>query len=283
MKKILTIIIVLTLCFACFAQSVVEKTDSEKLRIVSLAPNVTEILCALGCEENIVGRTDYCDYPQSVSAIPSIGTLYAPDLEAILALEPDVAIASSIVDPAFVESLSRAGITTYQFLEEYNGLEGTCNLILETGKAVGKEEEAKALSNEVRGRIESVSEKVAAVENKKSCVYIISWGEWGDYAATGDTYINSLIEAAGGVNAAKEGSYWSISKELLLSKDPDYIFLSEYAYSEKGQAEAFKNTAPYSQLKGTVMTIDGNAVERQGVRSADTVEAIAKILYPELF
>ncbi len=191
-------------------------------------------------------------------------------------------IASSIVDPAFIANLATAGVETHQFLEEYNGLEGTYALIRKVGEAAGKKAEAEALAESVKNRIESVKALTANVE-KKSCVYIISWGDWGDYAATGDTYMNELINAAGAINAVASASNWSISRELLLSENPDYIILPLYAYSDPAQAENFKNTEPYSKLSGTIISIDGNAAERQGVRSADTVEAIAKALYPELF
>ncbi len=283
MKKLSFTLLILVLCFAVFAQPAVEKKETvNELRIVSLAPNVTEILCALGCESSLVGRTDYCDYPESVTSVPSIGTLYEPNLEAILALEPDVAIASSIVDPDFIASLEKAGVKAYQFLEEYNGLEGTYALIREVGEAAGKTKEAEELALNVKKRIEAVTALTSGVE-KKSCIYIISWGDWGDYAATGDTYLNEVIKAAGAENAAEEALYWSISREFLLDKDPSYIILPTYAYTDPSQFENFRNTSPYSQLSGQLITIDGNAAERQGVRSADTVEAIAKALYPELF
>ncbi len=142
----------------------------------------------------------------------------------------------------------------------------------------------------MKGRIDAVQAKVAAIpaDQRKSTMYIISYGDWGDYAATGETYLNDVIEAAGAVNAAKEGQYWSISKELLLSEDPDTILLGAYSYTDTVAAVAdFSSLAPYSELTasktGNVYTINGDAAERQGVRTADTVEEIARILYPELF
>ena len=82
--------------------------------------------------------------------------------------------------------------------------------------------------------------------------------------------------------------YWSISKELLLSQDPDTILLGANSYTDTAAAIAdFSSLAPYSELSasktGNVYTINGDAAERQGVRTADTVEEIARILYPELF
>lgn len=290
MKKTLAILIVAICLVPLFAQSVAEvPTSSEELRIVSLGPNVTEIIYALGAGDQLVGRTDYCNYPEEAFSVTSIGTLWEPNLEAILSLDADIAIASSIVDPSFIESLGKAGISAYQFYEE-ESLEGTYRLVQEVADAIGKTSEGEALVSGMKDRIEAVKAKVASIaeDQKKSTMYIISYGDWGDYAATGETYLNDVIEAAGGINAAKDGSYWSISKELLLSQDPDTILLGAYSYTDEAAAIAdFSGLAPYSELTasktGKVYTINGDAAERQGVRTADTVEAIARILYPELF
>ena len=290
MKKPLAFILIVFCLVPLFAQSVAEVSESsDELRIVSLGPNVTEIIYALGAGDSLVGRTDYCNYPEQAFSVTSIGTLWEPNLEAILGLNANIAIASSIVDPSFIESLNNAGISSFQFYEE-ESLEGTFRLIQEVADAIGKTEEGKALVQSVKDRIETVMAKVAAIpeDQKKSTMYIISYGDWGDYAATGETYLNDVIEAAGGINAAKDGYYWSISKELLLSQDPDTILLGAYSYTDTAATIAdFSSLAPYSELTasktGNVYTINGDAAERQGVRTADTVEEIARILYPELF
>ena len=108
MKKTLIVVLIALFAVPLFAQAVTEvKSESEDLRIISLAPNVTEIIYALGAGDQLVGRTDYCNYPEQALAVTSIGTLWDPNLEAILALNADVAIASSIVDPSFIESLRK--------------------------------------------------------------------------------------------------------------------------------------------------------------------------------
>ena len=290
MKKTLAILFVLLLAASVFAQSVTEVSSNEDdLRIVSLAPNVTEIIYALGSGDQLVGRTDYCNYPEEALAITSIGTLWEPNLEAILSLDADIAIASSIVDPSFIDSLKAAGIEAYQFYEE-ESIDGTYALIEKVAACIGKEAEAAEIVKSMKDRIAAVQAKVSTIpaDQKKSTMYIISYGDWGDYAATGETYLDDVIEAAGGINAAKDGSYWSISKELLIAQNPDTILLGAYAYTDSAAAIAdFCSLAPYSELTasktGKVFTINGDAAERQGVRTADTVEAIAKILYPELF
>ncbi len=289
MKKTLAILFVALLAVSLFAQSVTEVSSNEDdLRIVSLAPNVTEIIYALGSGDQLVGRTDYCNYPEEALSLTSIGTLWEPNLEAILSLDADIAIASSIVDPSFIDSLKAAGIDAYQFYEE-ESLDGTYALIEKVAACIGKEAEAAEIVNSMKARISAVQEKVSTIpaEQRKSCVYMIGYGEWGDYAATGETYLNDVIEVAGGINAAAAGSFWSISKELLIAEDPDVILLGAYSYSDPNDVKNFTQLAPYSELTasktGNVLTINGDAAERQGVRTADCVEEIAKVLYPELF
>ena len=290
MKKTLVLLLI-TLCLVpLFAQAVTEvKAESDDLRIISLAPNVTEIIYALGAVDQLVGRTDYCNYPEQALAITSIGTLWEPNLETILSLNADIAIASSIVDPSFIDSINKAGVTAYQFYEE-ESLEGTYALIMNVAIAIGRKDKGTEIVDSLKKRIDAVSAKTVTIpaDQKKSTMYIISYGDWGDYAATGETYLNDVIEAAGGINAAKEGQYWSISKELLLAQDPDVILLGAYSYTDSAYEIAnFSSLEPYSQLTasktGNVLTINGDAAERQGVRTADTVEEIARILYPELF
>ena len=290
MKKTLVILLIALFAVPLFAQAVTEvRSGSDGLRIISLAPNVTEIIYALGAGDQLVGRTDYCNYPEEALAVTSVGTLWDPNLEAILALNADVAIASSIVDPSFIESLQKAGVTAYQFYEE-ESLEGTFALILNVAITIGREDKGLEIVDSLKNRINAVKDKTSGIpeDQRKSAVYIISYGDWGDYAATGETYLDDVIEAAGGINAAKDGAYWSISKELLLSQDPDVVLLGAYSYTDPAyEIATFSSLEPYSQLTasktGKVFTINGDAAERQGIRTADTVEEIAAILYPELF
>ena len=293
MKKTLAFLLIVFCLVPLFAQSITETPAVTKgpadYKIISLAPNVTEIIYALGAGDRLVGRTDYCNYPEQALEVTSIGTLWDPNLEAVLSLDADIAIASSIVDPAFIESLQKAGLTAYQFYEE-ESLEGTYGLIREVAAAIGLEDEGVKLADSVKSRIDAVREKTASIpdDHRVSAVYIISYGDWGDYAATGDTYLNDVIEAAGGINAVKEGLYWSISKELLLAQDPDVVFLGAYSYTDPyAEVQNFRSLAPYSDLtasrKAQVYTVNGDAAERQGVRTADIVEQMAFVLYPELF
>lgn len=275
------IFLILAVSLSVFAKGTPETSENEDLRIVTLAPNMTELVYYLGAGESLVGRSSSCQFPSDCLSVPDVGDMWKPDLEKILTLEPTVVLASSLTDDTCITAMKNAGLNVFKINYDQR-LEGTYNLINEVGKAIDKEEEAKELSDNVRNKIQNLINKTSSVYPKKSVIYIISWGDWGDFAATGDTFIGDIIEACGGINAAKDGAFWSVSKELILAEDPDVIILPSYSY-QAADIEGFKSTAPYSQLNGSVITLDGDSAERQGVRTADFAQELASILYPELF
>ena len=283
MKKTFTILLLLSISvFFAFAGANQEKQSvSESLRAISLAPNITEIIYALGAEDCLVGRSDYCNYPVEVLELPSAGNVWQPNLEVIVSMEPDIVLAASLLDPTYKESIEQAGIKVVHILSEEN-IEGTYDLIMQVGNALNNEKEAENLCNSIKQRFNSIEEKVKDITNRKTCIYLLGWGEFGDYAATGDTFLGSLINLAGAENAAASAQYWAISRELLIDSDPDLIILPTYSYAP-ADIEAFRNTLPYSNLTGQIVTIDGDISDRQGVRSPEFAEFVAKTLYPELF
>jgi iron complex transport system substrate-binding protein len=288
MKKTLAILLILFALVPVFSQSISETTAThDDLRIVSLAPNVTEMIFAMGAGDQLVGRTDYCNYPAEAQSITSIGTLWDPNMEIILSLDADVAIASSIVNPEFIESLLKAGLSSYQFYHE-DSFDGTFTLIKEVAEVIGREAEAEKIIEDMKDRIAEVQKKVGVTNERRTAVFMIGYGDWGDYAATGDTYLDGVIRAAGAYNAAADGVAWSISRELLLEQDPDVIILSGYEGMDFEQEAAyFSSLEPYNQLSacknGKVFVVDGDAAQRQGVRTAQTVEDFAKVIWPEFF
>ena len=172
MKRILTVLVaVLCLVAPVFAQPQIEASSTnEEIRIVSLAPNVTETIYALGAGDELVGRTDYCNYPEQALDVASIGTLWEPNLELVVSLEPTIAIASSIVDPSFIESLNNAGIKAVQILKE-ESLDGTFELIQEVGDAIGRTSEAQQVVSDMKDRINAVTEVTSKIpaDQKEEC------------------------------------------------------------------------------------------------------------------
>lgn len=289
MKKALTLLVLLALALSFSFSSGITETSltesTEPERIVSLAPNITETIFALNKGEKLIGRTDYCDYPSAVTSIQSIGDLYNPNLELIASIRPDLVIASSIVSPAVVESIRNTGVRV-EVINPQDTIDGTYDLIMEVGRLIGSEKEAEALLENIKKRIASVAAKIESISEKRSVYYSIGYGEWGDYTATGDTFTSGIIEAAGAVNIAREGSYWMFDKEALVAADPDVFILPFYSYSNpSGDIAYLQSTPPYSSLtsirENNIILIDGNLMDRQGPRIADAVESLAELIYPE--
>lgn len=243
-------------------------------RIVSLAPNVTETLCALGLENEIVGRSDYCDYPESVQSIPSIGTLWTPSVERIITLRPTLVIASSLIDDSLLNALKKAKIKTLE-VNRQEHYEGTYSMITEIGKAVGKEKQAEALVKSMQDKTQTIIKRYQG--SPKPSIYIaLDFGSY-DSAATGDTFLGEMILMAGGANAAQDGKRWVFSKEKLVESDPDIIILPQEG--TRKVLDEWKTTKPYCDLKGKAYTIDANLLNRQGPRSADALEELARIIH----
>lgn len=251
------------------------------MRIVSLAPSHTEILFALGVGDRVVGRTDFCDYPEEVSDIPSVGGYSQPSLESIMAVEPDLVLASFGTSKELIDQLRNLGISVLGYNPET--LDDVLKMIWEIGKVTGVEENAALL-------IENLKERIAAVKRlvKDADRPLVFWEVWHDplYTAGPNTFINDLITLAGGRNlAADADSPWPVySLEVLLAKNPDIYIATKDQWSDPGN---ISERPGYDQLKavknGRVYVINANNVNRPGPRLVDGLEELVKIIHPELF
>lgn len=250
-------------------------------RIISLGPNVTETLFALGLGKNVVGRTDYCDFPAEVINIPSIGKLTTPSIETIIDLDPDLVIGSTHVKEAVLEEIQKAGIPAVGIYSS-NDFEGISSTIRGIAKITGTSLKAEEIIAAMFNEIVEIQNLVADL-NKPSVYYVVGFGDWGDFTAGGDTFISDMISMAGGRNIAEDSMGWSYSIEQLIENDPDIIICSKFG----GTLEAFANTPVYNDLRavksGNLFEIDENILNRQGIRNSQGVLELAKIIHPEVF
>ncbi len=250
--------------------------DGPAETVVSLGPNMTEIMFALGAGERLVARTDYCDYPEAALELPSIGTLMEPNLEAIVELDPDIVIASTHVQEEFIQALEEVDIPVL-FLYDEHHVEGMKDVFAILGEALAMEDEAAALTEDVFSRIDAVREAYADADDKPVVYYVVGFGEYGEFTATGETFLGELLEIAGAENAAKDAEGWMFSLEKLLEIDPDYILLPPWAVDD------FTSTEPYTELTAVkedrVIVVDDNEFSRQGPRNADAVEKLAEAIH----
>ncbi len=251
-------------------------TDTE-LRIVSLSPNVTETLYALDAGNYLVGRSDYCNYPEVVSSLPSVGTLYNPSLETLLSLEPNLVISSAFVPDDFLASVQKAGIEVLQ-LNTDQSFAGTYTLIRSIAEAVGRESRAELLILEMQNTVQQVVTTYQGM-HKPTVYMVIDFGGF-DGTATGDTFLGEMIELAGAVNTAKDAKNWTFSKELLMERDPDILLINpRWGEQPETTIEEFTTTKPYRDLSGKIICFDADATSRQGPRSAEALKALAELIH----
>lgn len=255
--------------------------EKEPTKIISGGPAITELVYALGKGSQLVGRTDYCDYPEESKSIQSIGTIMEPNIEKIIELKPDVVLVSAHFKEDVAKRIEDLGIKIVVLYDakDFNGIYDLINVL---GEVVNSQDKANELISSMKKKVEEVSQKVKDKEKPK-VYYVVDFGKNGDFTATGDTFLGQIIDMAGGNNIAKHATGWMFSLEKIIENDPEYIVLSKNYVSKND----FMTTDGYKELSAVknnkVIEIDDNLLNRQGPRIAEGVEALAKILHPELF
>jgi iron complex transport system substrate-binding protein len=257
-------------------------------RVVSLAPSNTEILFAVRAGGQVVGRDPYSDYPAEAATVTNIGDTYAElNTELIISLQPDLVLAAEITPPEQVAQLEQLGITVYWLANpvDLNGLYANLNIV---AQLTGHETDAAALVASLCSRAEAVQTALAGVTDKPTVFYEVDGltDPNAPYAAGAGTFIDLIITAAGGVNAAAAlDGYKQLSIEELLVQNPDFILLGDAAYG--ATPELVAQRAGWTDLaavqKNQVIPFDDNLMSRPGPRLIDGLEQLAKLLHPEQF
>jgi iron complex transport system substrate-binding protein len=256
-------------------------------RIVSMAPNLTEILFSLGLNESVVGVTQDSDYPPTATQKPSVGTFWQPNIEAVIALKPDLIVALKFEQQRNLTArLARMG---------YNCLTLNISTVGDLFEAIPAMGAATGRSQQVGRVIENMKAKLSAVANTtggRDKVRVL-WVVQRDplRVAGRSTFINEMIELAGGENAIGPTVhvYPPIGGEQVIAAAPQVII--EPAMTGGDLQEQYAQAALYwgryvtvpAVANRRIYVIDGDLVSRLGPRLGDGIEAIAKCLRPELF
>lgn len=248
--------------------------------LISLAPNITEIVFALGAEEKMLARTDWCNFPAEVFNYESVGNIDQPDVEKIIALDPDVVLLSEMTTKELALQIKDAGINIF-VIDNEESFEGAYTCVEMVGDVLGMSDEADEIVLNMQTRINAVKEKVAGAD-LKSVYYVMGYGEYGDYTAGKGTFISEMINSAGATNVADDTEGWSYSVEKLVEHNPDILLLSVWA-----TADGLKEATGYKDLTAVksdmMFTLDDDSLQRLGPRIADAFEAMAAAIHPELF
>jgi len=260
--------------------------EQEAQRVVSLAPNNTEILFELGLEEEIVGVTQFCDYPQQALETNDVGTITEPNLEQIIELEPDLVVAAGINPMDVVERLEELEITVVGF--EPESITEVFTTIDDLAQLTGQQQKAEIILNDLSERKDQIVETVAAEVEQRPTVFYEIWKE-PLTTAGGGTFINDIIELAGGVNiAADAGEEWpQFSFEVLLAEDPDIYLSSEHSWENEVTKDSVLNRDNYDNLTAIqeerVAVLNQDLLSRGGPRIITGLEKVAEAIHPEIF
>jgi len=260
------------------------KIEGEPDRIVSLSPGNTEILFALGLGERVVGVTEQCDYPPEAKEKPKVGGFSTISIERVVSLEPDLVLATGGIQLRTVNQLEERGIKTVVLSPKT--VEGILRDIELVGKITNRNREAKTLVGGMRGRIEFIKSGTWQLMSRPRVYYEV-WHSPLMSVGRG-TWINELIELAGGRNIFSDSldPYPIISSELVIERDPEIIIIKRGYMGGVAKQDIFRRPGwgRISAVKiGRIYEIDENILIRPGPRIVDGLEALARVIHPELF
>jgi len=255
--------------------------------IVSLAPNITEILFALGAGGQVTAVTRYCDYPPEAAEKTRIGGFLDPDIERIRDVSPDLIVAFRGNPLEKIERLDALGLPVFVLDIGYR-LEDIPPLVESIGAVIGRSPEAAALARSLTERAGRVA---AALSNlpAKPRVFLKLQGE-GLWTCGRESYFTDLIEKAGGtsVTSGIAKNWLEYGVESLIRDDPDLIVVLAPSVAEFERTRSWLKSRPglreTAAVRGDrIVRLDENAASRFGPRLFDSLEDLARLLHPERF
>lgn len=251
-------------------------------RIVSLAPNLTEIVYAVGGGGQLVGVTEYCDYPAAAKNIAKVGDTMHPSIERILALKPQIVLVSTASQlEAFTRQLDEQGVAVY--VNNPSSLDEVFRSIESLGSLFGNQNVAASVVADLRKRAAAVE---AATSNVKPVKVFYQVSNEPLYTIGRDAYLTDLLRRAGGISVTADvpGAFPRFSDEAALASRPEAIILptgGSMGTANSKVAPALKNSP--AVLNDRVYKINEDLLQRPGPRLIDGLSQIARALHPEAF
>ena len=242
--------------------------------MVSISASTTEALFAIGAGAQVVGRSRYCDYPPAALGLPTVGGYVDPNLEAILALGPDLVVgARGPLGPGIVRTLEDHRIATY--FPETESLAQILTMLEGLGARTGHVEEARRLRASLTARAEAMRRTFAAGPHPR---VLLVFSTRPISAAGPGSFADESLTLAGSANVVREGgAYPNLPLEAVVALDPDLILVAEMGGAG---VPGPTWTAIRAVREGHVVSIDDEAVLRPGPRVLDGVATLAHAIHP---
>ena len=256
-------------------------------RIVSLAPSNTEIVCALDACDDLVGVTDFDDYPAQVVQVTDVVVGAVVDVEKVVAADPELILAAGngLTPATVIDQLTDLG---YPVLSLYpHDLGGVYDDISLVGEAIDAQGVADQLLTNLQARADAVATAVAGAERRRT-FYEVGVFEGSIYTAGKDSFLASLISLSGGEPIVGDAASTAIQLEDLIAADPELILLGDAAYDPTITPASVAARPGWSEMTAVkdgqiVVVLDDLVITRPGPRIVDGLEALAKAIHPELF
>ncbi len=260
---------------------------SPPARIVSLAPNITEILFALGLGDRVVGVTRFCDFPGDVHRLRKVGGLVDPNIEIIRSLEPDLVIGFRGNPLRVLARLRELALRVF-ILDSPTDIDSLLPFIQKIGLVAGAEGPAAGLIGSLRARMERVERSLEGARTRPR-VFVVLYGQ-GLWTCGAGSYLDNLLTKAGAANvAARIPKKWFLySRERLVRDNPDAIIIlagsdEDFDKGKRWLLEESSYRGVAAVGKGRIHLVDENAASRFGPRLVDVLENLARLLHPERF
>jgi len=250
---------------------------SPAMRVVSLAPNITEILFFIGAGEQLVGAVEYSDFPPAARDLPVIGSHSRFDVEQILSLQPDLIVGwlsgNSLED---LEGLKRLGLPV--FISEPSTVEGIVSLMERLGVLTGHQAQSLSQASAFRASF-NASRETYSTRRQVSVFYQV-W-EQPIYTLNGDHVISQLISLCGGRNIFSDLKQLApvVSLESVLARDPEVIVGGGIFGQTPPWAERWQSWPTVRAVRNRhIYAVDSDHIARMGPRLAQGVEALCLVI-----
>lgn len=277
------IIALATIVFRYNSQMPRGNASGDKLRIVSLAPSITEILFVLGLQDSIVGVTSCCDYPSEAKNTECVGGLGKPNIEKVLALHPDLVIATGLEHNNVAELLSKSGIRVLDM--RIRNFQEMFDALREIGQVTGKPQQADKIVEAMQAELTKTAERFRGIQpSQRPRVFVEIW--YDPITTAGQTsFIDEVITCAGGINVAGNinQTYPRINPEKVIEWNPDVIVLC-YMGQEGNSASKLANRIGWAGISAVkerriIENIPSDLILRPGPRLINGVKLLAQRLY----
>lgn len=260
------------------------RVPDNPVRVVALAPSITEIVFALGQEQRLVGIARFSDFPQQALRLPQVGSYIQPDIEKIVALNPDLCIAVKDGNPrVLADRLESLGIPVYAV--DPLDLESIMTMVLQIGDLLKAGDRARIIVTGMKSRMDRVRERVVRAAHRPGVFFqigispIVSVGK--------GTFIHELINMAGGMNlCADYSAYPRLSREQVVALSPEVLIIT--TMHQGVSIEQVKiEWSGWPQIPavrdGRIAVVDSNIFDRPTPRQVDALEQLVRVIHPELF